>query len=66
MDIERLLNRFIAEYGSLTRVDRSSLLHHHYSAEEIDALVEANVLQPTMPYDKDGAFANETAYLIKL
>lgn len=66
MNFEKLLDRFIAEYGTLTKVDRSFLLHHHYSEEEIEALIEAQVLEPITPYDKDGAFATEIAYLIKL
>lgn len=66
MNIEKLKNRFRADYGTLKKVDRSFLLHHHYSEEEIEALIEAQVLEPITPYDKDGAFANEIAYLIKL
>jgi len=66
MNFEKLLDRFIAEYGTLSKVDRSFLLLHHYSEEEIEALIEAQVLEPITPYDKDGAFANEIAYLIKL
>ena len=66
IDLEQLLGRFIAEFGTLLKVDRSLLLHRHYSKEEIEALIENGTLHPTTPYDKDGAFANEVSYLIRL